>query len=304
MKGNLSEKQIEADVSGYFGWISIGTPLRLLDIDEQLTGADKVFYNAGFAFYMQFKVSNGLASTDEIPVSSRKNRSPLESIREFRKENSLGDDPTLYFGLRALAKNASDFQHNILFGYARRQCSQAFYVAPLYLDKTKYSKCLFNTVDRFSGHPFNYKGYRLIHRDLVSRIFYAPFLKGHVSIIPHERVSTHNHYYSFSGTGGDIGWHSPKIVSKNPSRLSDLLSKEIENCIFHNKFSDVHELPRFLDIGSDSRTNVPKDPIERIQHFGKKLYAQHGIRVYLLLANRDYLKRYADRSPRHTIADD
>lgn len=131
IKANLSEKQIESDVSSFFGWISKGSPYRLLDIDEQLTGADKKFYDSGFAFFMQFKVSKGLEPASKITPSTRRNRSPLESVGEFRQRHGLEDDPTLYFGLRAMAKNATDFQHNILMEYANQPCSQAFYVPML-----------------------------------------------------------------------------------------------------------------------------------------------------------------------------
>ena len=34
IKSNLSEKQIEADVAGYFGYCSKSAPFRLLDTDE------------------------------------------------------------------------------------------------------------------------------------------------------------------------------------------------------------------------------------------------------------------------------
>jgi hypothetical protein len=47
LDSELSEMQIEADIATYFGWISpIGNsaPFRLLDIDEQITGADNSRY--------------------------------------------------------------------------------------------------------------------------------------------------------------------------------------------------------------------------------------------------------------------
>ena len=177
LKSNLSEKQLEADVASYFGWISRGTPFRLLDIDETLTGADKKFYDSGFPIFMQFKVSNGLMPASIVPVSTRKNRSTLEDIREFREIKELGDDPSLYFELRKRAKNAVDYQHNVLMTFANTGYSQAFYVAPLNLDKSVYYKSLFNTVNRYLPGPFNYTKMRLHHRDWVSHLGYIPFLK-------------------------------------------------------------------------------------------------------------------------------
>lgn len=114
LNSNLSEKQVEADVASYFGWMSKGSPFRLLDIDEKITGADKKFYDAGFSYFMQFKTSKGLIPLSELPASNRKNMSKLEDIRIFRGRNHLDDKPILYFGLRRMAKNASDYQHNIL----------------------------------------------------------------------------------------------------------------------------------------------------------------------------------------------
>lgn len=296
LKGNLSEKQIESDVSGFFGWISKGTPFRLLDVDEQLTGSDKKFYDSGFAFFMQFKVSTGLLSVDKLPPSTRSNRSPLECIREFRKEYGLQDDPSLYFGLRALAKNAHNYQHNILLNYTNQTYSQDFYVAPLHLNKDDYYNCLFDSTTRFRSHPFYDNDYRLFQRDWVSHIGAVPFLKEHVSIIPHERVDTHKHHYSYSVTGGDIGWHSPQLISKKPSRLSDVLSKEIEDCIFENRFSNLLELVWYLKAKSDDIEFGESDPIEIIQEWGRNFYSQHGVKLFLLLGNSKYINSFTEQN--------
>ena len=110
IKSNLSEKQIEADVAGYFGYCSKSAPFRLLDTDELKTGADKediTLENNGGLIYIQFKKSEGLRAVSEIQLSNRKNRCKLEDIREFRCRNGLDDNPTLYFKLRNKAKTAS-----------------------------------------------------------------------------------------------------------------------------------------------------------------------------------------------------
>ncbi|MGT2514561.1 hypothetical protein ACVOMT_10265 [Sphingomonas panni] len=59
IEGNLSEKQIEADVAKYFGWCAWGLPFDLRDVDEPLTGADKLS-NVTVPIYAQFKKSTGL----------------------------------------------------------------------------------------------------------------------------------------------------------------------------------------------------------------------------------------------------
>jgi hypothetical protein len=226
IQSNLSEKQIEKDVSTFLGWISpIGlSPFRFIDVSEELTGADAQF-DSVFPLYLQFKKSNGLQPISKVPASNRLNRSKLEDIRIFRDNLGLDDDPTLYFELRRKANNAVDFQHNILLEYANTGYSQAFYIAPLTLNKQIYSDLLFDSATRFRSSPFSYDYIAIHQRNWVSYLGFVPFLKENISIIPHERVSTHEHYYSFSQNGTDIAWHSPTFLKKTPSRLSDELKK-------------------------------------------------------------------------------
>lgn len=289
IKSNLSEKQLEADIASYFGWISQSAPIRLLDIDESTTGADKKYFDGGYAFFMQFKVSKGLEPISKIPSSNRKNRSKLEDIREFRADQGLEDDPTLYFGLRKMAKNAGDYQHNMLLKYANTQFSQAFYVAPLHTNKTTYYNCLFDSVNRFRRHPFSFYRRRLFQKEWVSYISHIPFLKEHVSIIPHETVSTHEHHYSYSMTGSDIAWHSTETLSESPSRLSDTLFREITKCIEKRSFLEISDLESRLELHPSDADVDGIHPIERIQERTRHLYKQFGIRLILLLVNRRYM---------------
>ena len=288
IKSNLSEKQLEADVASFFGWISGSSPFRLLDIDERVTGADKKFFDSGFAFFMQFKISKGLEPVSKVPPSKRKNRSKLEDIREFRAERELDDDPTLYFELRKMAKNADDFQHNILMKYANTHYSQAFYVAPLHLDKTTYFSSLFDSANRFRSHPFFYYQRKVYQKNWVSYIGHVPFLKEHISIIPQERVTTHQHYYSYSAAGCDISWHSPELLSEGPSRLSDVLPEHINKCIRERMLFNFEEIDRLLKIDQIDAKIRDFHPIERIQHKGQYIYKKSGIRLILLLGNKKY----------------
>jgi hypothetical protein len=297
IKTNLSESQIESDVANYFGWISKDSPFRLYAVNEQLTGADKKFYDSGFAFFMQFKKSEGLYPTSAVPVSNRKGRSKLEDIREFRENHGLSDDPILYFPLRKKAKNANDFQHNVLLKYANKSFSQAFYVAPLVLDKQEYYRSLYDSVDRFQSFPFNYNRYRLYREDWVSTIGFIPFLKEHISIIPHERITTHEHFYSFSETGYDVGWHSPEIISRSPMRLGDILRREIQECVLEKKFLELHHLSKMLGIDSHKIGSKAEEPLSMIKYWGEEMYNAHGIKVFVLLANRNLLEYHLSNSP-------
>ncbi|MDT2815256.1 hypothetical protein [Vagococcus carniphilus] len=310
IKSNLSEKQIEADVANYFGWISENSPFRLLDIDEQLTGADKIYFDSGFLFFIQFKKSEGLKPICDIPASARKNRSKLEDIREFRDVKGLDDDPTLYFKLRKMAKNATDFQHNILLKYANQPSSQAFYVAPLHLDKDEYYKCLFDSTafslssvhTRFLKSPFTKQNIYYYGDKWISLVKNIPYLKEHVSIVPHEPVTDYRHFYSYSSTGCDIGWHSPELLNESPSRLSDLLSYEINKCINENRFINLSELNNSIYLPEDVKLNLEnfglkenEFPIDSIQMKGKLINEKHKIRMFTLLTNRKLLSSYKEQ---------
>jgi hypothetical protein len=310
-KSNLSEKQIETDIAEYFGWISFNKPFRLLDVNEQSTGADKRFvdksgfYNRGFTFYMQFKVSEGLNPIHTHQTSNYK----LDHIRSFRANNKLDDNPALYFQLREKAKNAHDYQHNVLYSYANQSVSQAFYVAPLHLDKDEYYDRLFDSVCRYRDFPYDFHDYDFYdHRHgWISYVQHIPFLKEHVSIVPHERVDTHEHYYSYSSTGCDVCWHSiGKLIAPQPRRLSDVLSEEIYDCIQKNKFVSLEKL--------DKMTKIPKyeqsydketffgegeepfkykeshNPIENLRQKSKILYRTSNVRMFLLLTNERLLE--------------
>jgi len=301
LKGNLSEKQIEADVARYLGWCTpIGDEVgfRLLDVNEQVSGADKL-YDRATLIYIQFKKSNGLRSLSEIGSSTRKGRSKLEDIRDFRMSEGLECDPTLYFQLRAMSKTATDFQHNVLLRYESPPVSRAIYVAPLHLSIQEYQRDLFDSTSRFLLDPFYF---RLPHSVRYGKWAHpmgsVPFLRAHVSIAPHEPVSSSDHYYAYSQTGVDISWHSPEVVSRQPSRLSDFLV---------NTFNEVISNPEatlsidgasegVLSVGRSlgypgSTDNSNESALQRIQGHGRWLDKTYDIRQFVLLADSGSLKR-------------
>ncbi|WP_157939196.1 hypothetical protein, partial [Vibrio lentus] len=114
----------------------------------------------------------------------------------------------------------------------------------------------------------------------------------HISIIPHERVTTHEHYYSFSGTGGDVGWHSPEIMSESPQRLGEILKKEINTCVWKNKFVPLEALPKVLEIDYQESFSETNDPLERMRVWGEWMYRDYGIKVFVLLASSKELEYY------------
>lgn len=295
LKGNLSEKQIEVDVASFLGWCTPPdeeSPFRLLDIDEQATGADKLF-NRGSAIFIQFKKSAGLKSTTEVASSTRRGRSAHEDIREFRTKQGLENNPTLFFQLREKAKTAADFQHNILLAYECPPYSRGIYVAPLLLDKDRYHQALHRSTDRFLLDPFYYRLKHIVYaRNWISRLGAVPFLREHVSIPPHERVATHKHFFAYSEVGTDISWHSPSVVNREPSRLSDFLVSTLGQAITNSEsMLPIESLSRnILEISSTMGFSSPASAsnisaLDVLRRHGMWLKESHNIRQFLLLGN-------------------
>jgi hypothetical protein len=300
IESTFAEPQIEKDISHYLGYITpIGqAPFLLWDGEEAISGADAKF-DCAIPIYMQFKVSHGLKSISSIPLSDRKNRSMLEEVRKFRFDNNLDDNPTLYFGLRKKAKNADEFQHNLLLKYAGNPNFHAIYVAPLTLDRNFYENSLMNSATRFLNFPFYYEEYITIHqRQWASHLGMVPFLRNFISIVPHERIDTELHYYSFSQNGTDIAWHSPQYLQEGPSRLSDTLSGILLNA-FNNKESWVSltnlvgTLNKIADVKDFNITggNESESILRTLQNYGRLLNEQHKIKQVLLLSNMEFITR-------------
>jgi hypothetical protein len=299
LKTDLSEKQIEADVSHHLGRLSTVSVFRLMDVDEQGTGADKVMADdVGALFYMQFKKSEGLRPAREVAPSRRKNRSKQEDIREFRAAEGLEDDPSLFFGLRRKAAGATDFQHNILRRYHIPPASNAMYVAPLCLDKQQYGAALlgapFAPVEPWL-HPFYFMLDLEIRRPRLQpeHLRYVPFLREHVSIPPTSDVDTHEHWYSFSQTGTDVVWHSPDIIGREPMRLSDMLAAALESLLADNKerMLRVSALVQRCEetaapLGYEPRRDDQRGALRRLSDHGRWLQREHAIRQFLLIGRR------------------
>jgi len=297
IKGDLSEKQIEADVASFFGWCTpaeLESPFRLLDIDEQVTGADKLF-DCGSLIYIQFKKSTGLRSVSSVAPSTRKGRSPLEEVRIFRARERLEDDPSLYFQLHARAKTASDLQHNILLQYERPPKSRGIYVAPLLLDKDAYHRALFTSSDRFRLDPFYYRLRHNLHtKRWIQHLGAVPFLREHVSIPPHESVTDHNHYFAYSTTGTDISWHSPALVEGGPIRLSDFMVTTFRRAIDDRESMSTLEqlsiqtLQVATKLGFSTRDIAGNEsPLSLLGSHARWLKEVHNIRQFVLLGNRE-----------------
>jgi len=300
MRSELSEAQIEADISNYLGWISPSViPFRLIAVNEQLTGADKKL-NLAIPIYMQFKVSEGLMPISKFPHTFipnflySHNSKPLNRIREYRRATDLFDRPTLYFKLRRIAIHAEDYQHNVLFKLSNIPKCKAFYVAPLMLKDNEYQMSLFSSFHR-PIYPFYHRNIDIYHDNWLSHIGTVPFLRAHISIPPIERVNTDNHYYSFSTSGNDIAWHSKGSLVKEPVyRLGDTIKTILNNAVLNEYFwSTPKELLNSIrnEFNTESliQFNDNQFPIDQLQSFGEQLFALYGIKQFLLLTEREAL---------------
>ncbi|TRW25346.1 hypothetical protein FMM05_08565 [Flavobacterium zepuense] len=68
---------------------------------------------------------------------------------------------------------------------------------------------------------------------MKKQIGLMPFLRGHISIPPHENVTTSEHYYSYSKAGTNIAWHSGEKINGD-YRLSTQLDN-IFQLAYNNK---------------------------------------------------------------------
>lgn len=227
IESELSENQMESDIASYLGYI---TPIwskrfRLISVDEQKTGADKLF-NRFVPIFLQFKVSEGL--NPDASILKQYLNKPLAKIIKYRKDNSLKGNPILYFELRKLAKNAVEFQHNILQKMHNPPKQYALYIAPLTMSLKEYEKLLnqdwyykFNPFD-----PFDYRNLDLYDKTTSKNFSLGnnPFLRHHISIPAHTDIDTHKHHYSFSKNGSDLAWHGGKVIDGDFRLSKQLIS--------------------------------------------------------------------------------
>lgn len=242
ISSELSENQIESDVSSYLGYI---TPFwqkryRLISINEQITGADKLF-DRFIPIYFQFKVSHGLKPN--VSILEKYRNKPLSNIIEFRNNNNYITNPILYFPLRKQAKTAPDYQHNILFRLNSHPFQHAVYIAPLTLELKEYENMLNeNWYYRLRKRPYHLNDVEIYDssEDMSIEFSTIPFLRHHIAIPPHKLTDTDKHHYSFSKSGGDVIWHGGEIFNED-YRLFNFLSK-ILNSFSQNKKNEQKQI--------------------------------------------------------------
>jgi hypothetical protein len=260
LRSQISENQIEADIASYLGYI---TPIwarryRLLSVDEQTTGADKLF-DRFLPIYMQFKVSQGLQPPK--PIFTRPAESSLAKIIRYRRQNDLSGDPILYFQLRRLSFR--DYEHALNSDWFMRL---------------------------YPFDPFFHRELQIHDAETRRNVLLggSPFLRNHISIPPHKRADTYNHHYSYSQSGGDVAWHGGELLAGD-FRLSTQLSV-IMNYFYNNKEAGI-QVEQFADfISAFSREHnlldlvgVNNNPRYLIARFARVLRENWGIRLLVLV---------------------
>ncbi|GMU10065.1 hypothetical protein [Corallococcus caeni] len=301
IESEFLEDQVEKDVANYLGYISrlFGPRFRLLQVDEAITGADGQFNWSGKAFYLQFKKPTGLKNpaVAAIPNVPRKNESELQNIRRFRQAQSLADSPySLCFELRRKAKTATEFQHNVLLSYENPPASRALYVCPTAFTRADYEQAigggfLWRFFGRFFEAPFTFADYEIVSNHVRHQVQSAPFLRGHAAIVPHTKVTTADHWYSFSIHGSDIAFHSPEVVRRGVSRLSDFISEEIAAARTFDSLLPLDRLVASLREkanrwAGDTLANE-EEGLDWLQAHGRMLRQQHGIRQMVVLVAQE-----------------
>lgn len=286
----LSEKQIEADVAEYFGFRSrfLGE-YRLLDTDETVTGADKRLDWEGVSYFLQFKKSVGLKRAGG-PVPRRKNESQKQVVRRFRHDNQLDDDPhSLCFELREPSQKSTSLQHNILRRYERPPVSRALYVSPLELTRKAYLDAL----SAAEGAPpfFHWRGLWIGDGEHVARAAeICPFLRAHVSIVPHAEVDTWRHHYSFSRHATDVAFHDPRVLQRRSQRLSKFVARELRYHLDHpDVMLPLEPLVAILqeaggdELPDDLRDRHVRSPFDWLEAHARFLEEKFEIRQFVVL---------------------
>lgn len=187
---------------------------------ERWLGADARLYGKmrGFRpFYMQFKRPSGYPDHSST------------GIIKDRKALKLQTAPrALYFDLRKKQDHHRDFQHNILFRLHKklrsRKIGNAAYVCPLFLDRSAYRLNLhwsgISSWLRFwRSYPWDFEDIRIGNNGKTINFDRIPILAEHITVPPHQEVTSAKHRYSFTEAGKELCFHSPEALPEGAESL-------------------------------------------------------------------------------------
>lgn len=262
---------------------------RTLGADARLLGRIRGFR----PFYMQFKRPSAYPDFS----TSR--------IIEDRKKLKLNSSPrTLYFQLREKQPDHRDYQQNVLLRLRNhlraRNLGDAAYVCPLFLDRSAYRFHL-----RLAGlsrwprfwrfHPWDFEELMISTDHRTIRFERIPVLVEHLSIPPHQKVTSAKHRYSFVEAGAPVCFHSPEHVSDGVSSLAVFLKQLSQDFLTggqkitgETSASELHALIAATALGeyspADSQTSDVDGAMEGWLKWGQYLLDEYDIHQFALMS--------------------
>ncbi len=241
-------------------------------------------------FYMQFKRPHA------YPDDS------TSKIITDRKKLSLEYSPrSIFFKLQPKMKNQNNLQHNVLFKLNSRLRSKklgsAAYVCPLFLDRASYRSHLHwsGLIQWFNYgkmYPWSFKNINLTTSSSKFMLRDVPFFSEHISIFPHDKVTSANHRYSFTERGRDLCFHSPLLVQDSIKSLHAFLIEELNNFeIEENRITlqtSIEELNKLRDsFESDGMDividRIMDDPVGSWMDWGQYMKDYYDIDQYAFI---------------------
>ena len=167
-------------------------------------------------FYMQFK------RPTSYPQHSRS-----KIIKQRKRLKANTSEQSLAFKLLRKKQHHADYQHNILLNLSESELGHAGYVCPLFIDGDLYSRTM--TRQYRLSDPYYYQSQHLSDDEVFYEIHDVPFIKSHVTIIPHAKVTDANHHYSFDMDGDDICFHEPQLLTNETRSIESFLDHPLSN---------------------------------------------------------------------------
>lgn len=236
---------------------------RWLGADARLHGTIKGF----LPFYMQFKRPTAYPDYSSSRIIKERKQLALESAPR-----------SLFFSLREKTKKQNNYQHNVLLRLRqhlqKRKIGDAAYVCPLFLDRSAYRLNMHRAgqwgwLRIWDRNPLHYDEV-LINKQNDKILFdNLPILAEHVTIPPHDRVSSASHSYSFTESGKDICFHSPLSLPEYSNSLAYFLDGVADGFLQREdkiRPEDANEMLRsmieYISAADDREFIFPLDEID------------------------------------------
>ena len=207
----------------------------------------------------------------------------------------------LFFNIKGKRIKQKDYQHNVLFDLKIKlddsDQGEAFYTAPLLLNKGQYLKSIiesnfqskFRFMNSFRNAPFHLKAQNIITSAEIIKFANMPILDEHIVVHPREKVTSHKHRYSYLETGNDVCFHEPTKLEINQilgQTIYDYL--KIQNGQPTRKMTNLQKSASLLntlqnELFEENKLEQSECIIERWLKFGEKLKIEYDIFQFMLV---------------------